>query len=138
MRHSIASAIALIALSPIAAAEPPRDDACTVLSPQAQAVQLGSRASSRYLLIEDGDTHYRLDLFRNASYAPRATPIRLVSNGQARTVCMHGRTMVKDADGKMFWVSRASAIDAGKFAQLTRKLAKSDHSGWQAYLGIRD
>ena len=84
MRHSIASAIALIALSPIAAAEPPRDDACTVLSPQAQAVQLGSRASSRYLLIEDGDTHYRLDLFRNASYAPLATPIRLVSNGQAR------------------------------------------------------
>ncbi len=139
MRYIIASAIALIALSSTAAdAKDAHTENCTTLSPQARAVELGARASGRSLLIQDGDAHYRIDLFRTASSAPMTAPIKLVSNGQARTVCMRERTVVKDADGRMFWASRASAIDAEKYAKLTRNLAKPDQAGWQASIDIGD
>lgn len=139
MRHAIASAIALIALSSTAAhARNAHDEACATLSPQAEAVEFRMQSSNRYLLIRDGDAHYRLDLFRTDSVAPMAAPIRVVSSGQARTLCTRERTVVKAADGRVFWVYRASAIDAEQYAKLTRGLAKTDSSAWQASLSIGD
>lgn len=134
MRHAIASAIAIIAFSSTAAAKDAHAETCATLSPDAQAVQLGTLSSNRYLLIRDGDAHYRLDLFRTDHAAPIASPIRLVSNGQARTFCMGDRTVVKGADGRMFWVSNARRIDAERYAKLTRNLAPSKRHEWQASL----
>lgn len=139
MRHVIASAIALTALSSTAAHAGNADaDTCTALSPQAEAVQFGSRSGSRYLLIRDGDAHFRIDLFRTVDIAPMASPLRLVSGGHAGSVCTHGKTVVKAANGRVYWASQARAIDAERYAKLTRNLAKVDQKEWQASLRIDD
>lgn len=113
--HAKAFLFAAIAFPPPASHAGNDLTSCVTLSPQAEAIQIGTNTGKRMLLISDGESRYRIDLVPTDDTAPAASPIRISSRQLPRTLCPNERNVVKAADGRVFHVRRVSTIPAGEF-----------------------
>lgn len=120
--HAKTIAIAIAALAPFAASAQDAATACATLSPQAEVLQFATKTGPKYLLVRDGDARYRVDLFQPSEGTALTSPARITAQGLPRTLCAHGKTVVKSADGRLFWAMRVAPIDTDRYERIARTL----------------
>jgi hypothetical protein len=92
MSKTLLALVALCALQPAAHAAG-RTQAlgdCVELSPAHEMARFGSQ----YLLVKDGDAHYRLGFGGNCSAIAQSTRVELRTQGQAGRLCPAGTQVV--------------------------------------------
>lgn len=104
-------ALALTGTSAIAS-----DDSCVSLSDQHRT----SRFGTQYLLVKDGDEHFKVSFAGNQCGMLAVTPkFRIKTGGEANRLCSSGSTV--SARTGSCKVNKVEAIDAEEFARLRRK-----------------
>jgi hypothetical protein len=102
---------ALVAAAPVAAA----DDVCVTFSDARQTARFGSQ----YLLVRDGDKHYRVSFVDHQCGAMALVgKIRLETKDANNVLCQReGRVKTRHGSCR---VKQVDEIDAATFARLTR------------------
>ena len=97
------------------AAEPTPVEGCVELSQSHQ----GMRYGSKYLLVKDGDAHYRVGFGKSCSALSLASSFEIETDGQANQLCATG-TVVESKRGSCD-VRTVEQIDADTFNRYKRR-----------------
>ena len=116
MKKTLPFALLSLALcAPAAIAAPVPVEGCVDLSSSHE----GMRYGSKYVLIKDGDAHYRLDFGRACSAITASGSITIEAEGEANRICASG-TKVDTGRGDCN-VRKVEAIDAETFARYKKR-----------------
>lgn len=117
MNKLLPLAVVLLAAwaAPATAADGTPIEGCVTLSDNHEGVRYGSR----YLLVKDGDAHYRVDFGKSCSALTLASGVAIKANGQPNQLCATG---TKIASKRATCRARAvEAIDAEAFDRYKRR-----------------
>ena len=117
MSKSIPFALLLLAAcsASAVAAEPVPVEGCVELSDSHQ----GMRYGSKYLLVKDGDAHYRVGFGRSCTALVMASNVTIKTDGQSNRLCATG-TKVASKQARCD-VRTVEAIDAETFERYKRR-----------------
>jgi hypothetical protein len=114
------TAVMLIAVAGVSQAQPP----ATPKVPLADCVNLGAdheafRFGNQYLLVHDGDAHYRLSFYGNCEALGLATQVRISTSGEANRLCPKATRV--ESRTQSCTVRSVDRIDAADYARFQRK-----------------
>ena len=115
MKKSLPFALLLALCAPAAIAAPVPVEGCVDLSANHEGVRYGAK----YLLVKDGDAHYRLDFGRSCSAITAAGSITIRAEGEANRICASGTEV--DTGRATCNVRKVEAIDAETFARYKKR-----------------
>jgi hypothetical protein len=119
LRHRLIASALIAAATTAAQAGPPATPAvplasCVDLSPEHEAFRFGSQ----YLLVQDGDAHYRLSFGGDCDALLQSARFDISTDGKSNRLCGNGS---KVSTRSACPVSSVVQIDADQFARYRRR-----------------
>ncbi|MBP6215804.1 MAG: hypothetical protein KA391_00245 [Luteimonas sp.] len=102
-------------LLPVDAKEPEPLTECVSLSNDHK----GTRFGSQYLLLKDGDAHYRVGFGGSCSAIDRSSVVQVATAGQKNQLCTKGTTVSSRSDHCA--VRSVEKIDAEQYERVARR-----------------
>ena len=102
-------------LIPVDAKEPEPLTDCVSLSDAHQ----GTRFGSQYLLLKDGDAHYRLGFGGSCSALTRSSIVQVATSGEKNRLCAKGTTVTSRSDHCT--VRSVEKVDAEYYERVARR-----------------